>query len=237
MRKGAHDLRRLGHQCNLLLASALVVSGCSGGTAADTQQPGGSSEPVSAPAFVQQAYATPQSPQSTVQVVFPGAQTGGNLNVVVVGCNGTSSTVSSVSDSKGNVYTRAVGPIGLSGTLSQWIYYAKNITAAAAGGNTVTVVFSQATVYPDIRILEYSGLDPASPVDVTAQASGTSSGATSGAATTTNANDLIFGANMTTGTTSGPGTGFTSRVVTSPDSDIAEDRVVTTPVATAWPRR
>ena len=112
-------------------------------------------------------------------------------------------------------------------TLSQSIYYARNILAAAAGANTVTVQFSTGAAFPDIRILEYSGADLASPVDVTAAATGSGGTSNSGSATTTNPMDLIFGANMVTGATSGPGTGFTQRVLTSPDSDIAEDRTVT----------
>ncbi len=126
------------------------------------------------PTFGQQNYATPQSPKSTVPVTFTSAQTAGNLNVVVVGWNDTTATVSSVTDSKGNVYTPAVGPTVLSGQLSQAIYYAKNIQAAAANTNTVTVQFSVAAAYPDIRILEFSGIDAANPVDVTAAATGPS---------------------------------------------------------------
>ena len=83
-------------------------------------------------------------------------------------------------------------------------------------------------MYADIRILEYSGLDQVNPVDVTAAAIGTNATSNSGAATTTNANDLIVGANIVYTSTTGPGTGFTKRMITSPDGDIAEDRVVTT---------
>ena len=163
-------------------------------------------------------------------VTFASAQTAGNLNVVVVGWNDTIATVSSVTDSKGNVYTLAVGPTVLSGKLSQAIYYAKNIQAAAANTNTVTVQFNVAAAYPDIRILEFSGIDAANPVDVTAAATGTTATSSSGAATTTNGNDLIFGANMVSTSTSGPGPGFTSLIITSPDGDIAEDEVVVSAV-------
>jgi Abnormal spindle-like microcephaly-assoc'd, ASPM-SPD-2-Hydin len=116
----------------------------------------------------------------------------------------------------------------VSGSLSQSIYYAKNILAAGAGANAVTVTFSVAAVSADIRILEYSGADPNNPVDVTAVGSG-SSGTTSksAAATTTNATDLIFGANIVVTSTKGPGSGFTKRLLTSPDGDIAEDKTVT----------
>ena len=177
--------------------------------------------------YVQGNYADPQTSPTSVNVTFTGAQTAGNLNVVVVGWNNSTATVNSVSDSKGNVYTRAVGPTVVSGFLSQSIYYAKNIVSAAAGSNIVTVTFSTAAAYPDIRILEYSGADPATPVDVTAANSGSSTSSSSGSATTTNATDLIFGANMVYTTTTGAGSGFTKRLLTSPDADIAEDRMVT----------
>jgi hypothetical protein len=129
--------------------------------------------------------------------------------------------VQSVKDSAGNSYSLAIGPTTGIG-LRQSIYYASNILG---GSNTVTVTFNQAAVYPDIRILEYRGV---STLDVTAGASGNSATASSGAATTTVANELIFGANTVATSNSRAGTGFTSRIITSPDGDIAEDKVVTT---------
>ena len=120
--------------------------------------------------YVQGNYATPQSAPSSVSVVFTAAQAAGDLNVVVVGWNDATATVTGVTDSRGNTYTLAVGPTVLSGVASQSIYYAKNIQAAAAGANTVTVAFSRAASFPDIRIAEYSGADPNNPVDVTAAA-------------------------------------------------------------------
>src|SRR6266850_2154329 len=155
--------------------------------------------------YVQSNYATPQTPQTTVNVTFTAAQAAGNLNVVVVGWNDSTATVNTVTDRSGNVYVRAVGPTVLSGALSQSIYYAKNILSAAAGANIVTVTFSVAAQYADIRILEYSGADPNNPVDVTAAGSGNSATSSSGAATTTNPTDLLFGANMVYTYTNGPG--------------------------------
>ena len=199
------------------------LSGYSNVSTATTNQ--STASPI---AFVQLAYATPQSPLLTVPVTFPSAQTSGNLNVVVVGWNDTSAAVSSVTDSTGNVYTLAVGPTANPGSLTQSIYYAKNIVGAAANANTVTVRFTVAAQYADIRILEYSGLDQVNPVDVVAAAIGTNSASNSGSATSTNANDLIFGANIVATLTAGPGAGFVSRGITSPDGDIVEDRVVST---------
>jgi IPT/TIG domain len=169
--------------------------------------------------FVQVGNTTTPSAQ-TVTVAYPGSQTAGDLNIIVVGWNDTSATVQSVKDSAGNTYTLAIGPT--SGTaLRQSIYYASNIVS---GSNTVTVTFNQAAVYPDIRVLEYSGV---SKLDVTAGGSGNSSTASSGSATTTSANELIFGANMVYTWVSAAGSGFTARVITT-YGDIAEDKTVTT---------
>ena len=172
--------------------------------------------------FVQVKAATPQTNSASVAVAYPLAQTLGNLNIVAVGWNDTTATVTSVTDSRGNAYALAIGPTSGTG-LRQSIYYAKNI---AAGTNTVTVNFSQAAVFVDVRVLEYSGLDKTNPLDVTAGASGSGTSPTTAAVTTTTASELIFGAGMTTTHFTGPGTGFTSRIITTPDSDIAEDKTV-----------
>jgi hypothetical protein len=172
--------------------------------------------------FVQVAAATPQVPESTVTVAYPLSQTPSDLNVVVVGWNDTTATVQSVKDSAGNSYSLAAGLTN--GTaIRQSIYYAKNILG---GINQVTVVFSPAAAYPDIRILEYSGLDASSPLDVSSGASGNSATASSGAVSTTAANELIFGADTVFTGDKTPGTGFTTRIITAPDSNIAEDRIV-----------
>src|SRR5262249_2752490 len=81
--------------------------------------------------------------------------------------------------------------------------------------------------FPDVRIAEYRGLDPVAPLDVAVAADGSSTSSSSGAATTTFANDLIIGANVVLTHTTAPGSGFTNRVITSPDGDILEDQIVT----------
>ena len=177
-------------------------------------------------AFVQLNYATPQTATAKVGVPFKVAQTAGNLNVVVVGWADLTRSVVSVTDTKGNVYTRAIGPTVQTGVASQSIYYAKNIGAAAAGANTVTVTFTGAATFPDIRVVEYSGVDPVAPLDVAVGASGTTTTANSGTVTTTTANDVLLAANYVQGTTSSAGSGFTQRVITDPDSDLVEDRLV-----------
>jgi hypothetical protein len=185
---------------------------------------------VTAPAplaFVQSNSATPQTNQTQVSVTYSSAQIAGDTNILAIGWNDATSNITSVTDSAGNVYQLAV-PTARGSGLSQAIYYAKNIKAAAAGTNTVTVTFNTSTPFVDIRALEYSGLDLVNPFDAGTSASGISSSPNSGAVTTTAANELVFGAGMTTGGFSAAGTGFTSRVITSPDLDIADDRFVTT---------
>lgn len=176
--------------------------------------------------YVQGNYSTPQSAKSAVAVKYRAAQTAGDLNVVVVGWNDSSATVQSISDTSGNTYSLALGPTVVNGSLTQSIYFAKNIAPATAGVNTVTVRFSTAASYPDIRILEYNGADTTNPVDTVGANSGTNS-PSSASTITANSNDLIFAANIVRSATNGPGSGFTKRLLTSPDADIAEDEMVT----------
>jgi hypothetical protein len=172
--------------------------------------------------FVQVNAATPQAPTASVSVTYLAPETASDLNIVAVGWNDTTSTVSSVTDSRGNTYTLAVGPTVGTG-LTQSIYYANNI---AAGSNTVTVSFNQPAAFADVRILEYGGLDTSNPLDVTAGAASNGTTASSGAATTTAANELVFGAGMTATVFTAAGAGFTSRIFTTPNTDIAEDQAV-----------
>ncbi len=171
--------------------------------------------------FVQQNYKTSKPSGSSLVVPYPAAQTAGNLNIVVVGWNDTTSAVSSIVDSNKNSYVRAVGPT--TGTaLTQTIYYARNI---GKGSNTVTVTFNQTASYPDVRVLEYSGADPNAPLDVAAAAAGTGPTASSGAATTNSLSELVFGAGMTFTSFGTAGSGFANRVITN-FGDIAEDATV-----------
>jgi glucose/arabinose dehydrogenase/PKD repeat protein len=187
---------------------------------------------VTTPVFIQAGAATPQGNLTTVPVTYPGSQAAGNANIVAIGWNDTTSTIVSVTDSAGNTYQLAA-PIARGPGVSQAIYDAPNIKSAAAGTNKVTVVFSNPVPYADVRITEYSGLDASSPLDKTASAAGTSTSASSGNVTTGYATELIFGAGMTTGGFTGSPTGFTTRLITIPDADIVNDRIVSTVGANA----
>lgn len=176
-------------------------------------------------AFVQANAATPQSPQAQTTVTYTAAQIAGDTNILVIGWNDATSNIVSVTDSAGNIYQLAA-PIVRGSGLSQAIYYASNIKAAAAGANTVTVTFNAAAPYVDLRATEYSGLT-ASPVDATASSAGTTATASTASVATTAAHELIFAAGTTAGLFSGAGTNFTTRLITTPNGDIVEDRFVT----------
>jgi hypothetical protein len=177
--------------------------------------------------FVQVAAATPQTASANVSVTYTAAQTAGDFDVVVVGWNDTVAQVTSVGDSSGNVYLRAVGPTTESNQLSQSIYYSSNIRAAAAGANVVSVAFSPAAQYVDVRIVEYQGIAAANPLDQTSQGSGVTAAASAPAVTTTYSSELIFAAGMTTGSFDPVAAPFVQRIITTPDGDSAEDQIAT----------
>jgi hypothetical protein len=175
------------------------------------------------PKFVQQNYATPQTPQAQVAVPYRSAQLAGNANLLAIGWNDTTASLTAVVDSAGNGY-QAVVPTFRGTGLSQAIYAA---TAIKPGSNTVTVTFDQPAVYVDLRITEYSGLERTNAFDAGASASGVSASANSGPITTSATNQLLFGAGITATTFSAAGSGFTQRVITVPDADLIEDKVST----------
>jgi hypothetical protein len=107
--------------------------------------------------------------------------------------------------------------------LQQVIYYARNVVG---GSNQVLVTFNQAASYPDVRILEYRGVDTNSPLDVTAANVGTGTAANSGFASTTSPTELIFASGTTGNVFSSAGTGFINRGINA-YGNIAEDKTVT----------
>jgi len=162
---------------------------------------------------------------SQLSVLYTQSQVSGDLNIVVVGWRDTIAVPTSVTDTKGNVYTLALGPTTLSGQLSQSIYLAKNIIAATAGSNTVTVAFNSGATAPEVRILEYGGVDANNPLDGAVGGSGNTATTDSGAANTTYANDLLIGASLVSTSTTAPGAGYTTRIITT-NGNLVEDELV-----------
>jgi hypothetical protein len=178
--------------------------------------------------FVQIATATPLSFVPSVAATFSEAQGVGDLNVVAIGWGQSTADVAEVGDSAGNQYRLAVGPTR-GGGVSQSIYFASGIAASPAG-NAVRIRFDQRVARADLRVAEYSGLDLVSPLDAVAARSGTGRTATSGAATTAHAIELVFGAGSSTDAFSDAGSLFGLRVLTA-DGNLVEDRTVASPGA------
>jgi hypothetical protein len=177
------------------------------------------------PRFVQQSYATPQTPQSQVNVALPQNQTAGNINLLAVGWNDTNATVTSVADKLGNAYEIAV-PIYRGNNLSQAIYYSSQLKQ---GSNAVTVTFDQPALYVDLRLAEYSGLQGANALDTHLSNAGSSAVADCGPIAVTASNELLVVAGMTATAFDSVGNGFTTRAITSPDADVIADQVVPSP--------
>lgn len=116
--------------------------------------------------------------------------TTGNFIVACVRRGTASISVSSVTDTAGNTYHHAIGPIE-SGAGAVEIWYSENVTGNAS--NVVTANFSGATISRSIITAQFYGMATSSSLDQTA--SGTSTGAspvTSGSLTTTRGNEVLI---------------------------------------------
>lgn len=163
---------------------------------------------------------------SSIAVPYLNQQAAGDLNIVVVGWEDATASISSVTDSNGNVYTLALGPtqsLIMPGT--QAIYYASQIKAAPERANTVTVTFNAAAAYPDVRIVEYAGV---STLDASSANTGDSTLMASGSVKTAAAPELLFAADNMEYWTNNPGPGYTQRIQ-SAWGNIVEDEVVSAP--------
>lgn len=175
-------------------------------------------------AYVQSKWCQEYSGTS-VNCAFDSSVTSGNLIVAIVKLFNPSSVVYSVSDSQGNTYTlaRQHGP-GWYNFLA--ITYAKNVTG---GSDTVTVNCNgSGSAVCAVGILEYSGIDTASPLDQVNSKSCPDSDPYigSGSVTTTSNDELIVGAAMSPNSLT-PSDGSTQRVSAGGYNNVSfTDRIV-----------
>jgi hypothetical protein len=156
-------------------------------------------------------------------------------DLIVVGTDWATETqpaTASLSDTQGNVYESAGGPIdwgGPTGTTVIYrvqIFYAKKIRG---GPNTVTATLAipngGSPNHCLIYIHEYSGIDPSAPLDQVSSAVGLAAATpSSGARTTLFAPELLFGFGVSGSTLNGSGPNFTAR--SSFGANVTEDEVV-----------
>jgi chitodextrinase len=160
---------------------------------------------TAAPSLVQ-ATQNEISTGTSVSASFNGAATAGNT--IVVYAIWDNLQPATITDSEGDPFTSVGNAVTWwSGRYSAQVFYATNI---AGGPDTITAAFRTSTSsFGVLYIHELSGVNSSNPIDVTVSASGASSTLNSGSATTTSANDLIFGAGVSDNTVTAAGTGFT----------------------------
>ena len=152
---------------------------------------------------------------------FTSANVAGNLIVVQVIWDNTSAVT--ISDSRGNTYAAATNQTTWNTNWSSQTFYAENI---AAGANTVTATFATAiSSFGILQLHEYSGVDRVGALDAAKASAGSGTAMNSGAITTTNASDLLFGAGASIGNMGAIGAGYTQRLKTSGNKTM--DRNVT----------
>jgi hypothetical protein len=152
-----------------------------------------------------------------VTVAYGKTQTAGNFNIVIVSWYTHSVALNGISDTALNTYTMA-GEIN-DGTITQRIYYAAPINASAA--NVVTASWPATVRFPELRVLEYSGLSTTNPVDGFAGSAGNSSTTSAGPLTTTHAHDLLIGTNVCAMSSTGAGPGYKEELLYV--GDLVED--------------
>jgi hypothetical protein len=143
----------------------------------------------------------------------------GNTIVVYVIWSNTGSVA--LTDSRGNTFVSVGGAMTWGSGYNAQIFYAPSIVG---GADTVTAAFRTAvSSFGVVYAHEYTGISAVNPVDVTTSATGASAQLNSGTATTTSANDLIFGAGVSDNAVTAAGSGFASRDLAY--GNITEDRI------------
>jgi hypothetical protein len=164
-----------------------------------------------------------------VDVTLKEPSVAGDLIVVAAGWyDTTSDAVESVTDTSGNTYRIAAEQASFSSAinpLSQTIWYASGI--ATAPSNRVSVTFKKPAASPDVRVVEYSGLDPKEPFDRASAGKAQDGAPTTDAMKVAFSPALLFSAGVTWADNGylGAGPDFAVRSIT-PFGNIAEDRTV-----------
>ncbi|HXJ06002.1 MAG TPA: fibronectin type III domain-containing protein [Candidatus Acidoferrum sp.] len=184
--------------------------------------------PPASVVLVQQVATKVAAGTNTLSQSFVGPSNTGDLLVVALKWGDQNISVASVTDSRNNTYTSAVGPTNWSGTAKRaQIFYAKNIIGTGAPITITATLTGSSTSSFYIYQLEYANADINAPLDATAAAIGTATSVSSGPATISFANELVFGFSIADSVGINPGPGFTAE--STFQGNLVEDRSVTTP--------
>src|SRR5205807_670723 len=125
----------------------------------------------------------------SISATFPAGNTAGNF-LIVTGTAARPAGTITISDTAGNTYLPAIGPVTDPGQdTTAYLWY---VPSAKGGPNTVTLTPTSARAL-EIHLSEWVGLASASPVDQIATATGNGTAVSAGPVTTTTAGELVFG--------------------------------------------
>ena len=150
----------------------------------------------------------------SISAAFPASNTAGNF-LIVSGTAARPAGTMSISDTAGNTYLPAIGPVtDPVQDVTAYIWYVPN---CKGGPNTVTLTPDAARAL-EIHISEWTGLSTLSPVDKTASAAASGTNVTVGPVVTTTAGELVFAYSFVFNVGSA-GTGFTPLSLVNGDLD------------------
>jgi hypothetical protein len=173
---------------------------------------------ITATPYFVQATANKTTSTASASLTFAANTQAGDA--ILLGFNFDHTLSATVTDSQGNTYSEVGSQLTTPGGANGRVYYAKNIKG---GADTVTVKLSGTSDYLELYLAEYSGVDPNTPIDAQAGATGSSSTVSSGNATTTGSSDVIYGYCVGDSQCTA-GSGFASRSTLV--GNLTEDKVV-----------
>ena len=164
--------------------------------------------------LVQKNVAGNESTASTISVAFPSNNTAGNF-LVVTGSLARPAGAPSISDTAGNVWTAAIGPVNdPNQNVDLFIWYVSN---CKGGANTVTLTTSTPGAL-EAHVSEWSGMGTSIVVDQVASGVGTGTAVSTASRTTTADGELVIGYGWVVNNASA-GAGFTAMSLVNGDLD------------------
>jgi hypothetical protein len=182
-----------------------------------------------APTHIQTKSVTTGSSTTTISVTFNAPSTAGHLIVVHITWDKQNRDISSITDTKNTYHLVPGSTMNFGQGANKYrsaLYYAYGITVTPVPLTIKATLDGANQSFAEIYASEYAGiLTTADPLDVTGTTANNSTPITSGAATTTQGNELIYGVAIGATDAIGGGAGFTVR--STAQSNIVEDKIGT----------
>ncbi len=179
-----------------------------------------------APTHVQTKSVTTGSSTTTISVTFSAPSTAGHLIVVHITWDKQNRDISSVTDTKNTYHLVPGSTMNFGQGANKYrsaLYYAYAITVTPVPLTIKATLDGANQNFAEIYASEYAGvLTTADPLDVTSTTANNTTPVTSGAVTTTQGNELIYGVSIGATDAIGGGSGYTVR--STAQSNIVEDK-------------